>query len=248
MIPGLRVDSDWAGVDALVCEGAELALQAARSGMHVLLLQPFRLAPAQTALLRAEPRIVPAFLGRYLPSRRQVHQEVEARNLGRPGLIRLHDWDPSRSLDDQRIAENLDLVCWLMKASPNTVYAAKRDDEYVQVHLGFDGDAMALIDIDARPVGAPYGSLHLVGSRGAAYVDDHHNMQLLLKNHGIKATPTSEAALAWKHLLRWYFETFRSDGISDPLWSQVCIVNRLVSVVHECCRVRDAIAIGEGNG
>ena len=39
---------------------------------------------------------------------------------------------------------------------------------------------MALLDFSSlHPPGDPYRSLHVIGSLGAAYVDDHQNMQLL---------------------------------------------------------------------
>ena len=58
--------------------------------------------------------------------------------------------------------------------------ADPRAAEYLQVHLGFEGGGMALIDVaHSLPPGDGYRSLALIGSLGAAHADDHHNAQLL---------------------------------------------------------------------
>jgi myo-inositol 2-dehydrogenase/D-chiro-inositol 1-dehydrogenase len=52
--------------------------------------------------------------------------------------------------------------------------------DYTQLHLGFAGGGMALIDgTSSLPPGDGYFALSLIGSAGAAYADDHCDMQLL---------------------------------------------------------------------
>ncbi|MDA1274542.1 MAG: hypothetical protein O2960_10905 [Verrucomicrobia bacterium] len=55
-------------------------------------------------------------------------------------------------------------------------------------HLGFPNGGMAIIDVAAcRPSPHPYYSMHLIGSAGAAYADDHHNAHLLFDKKGSHA-------------------------------------------------------------
>ena len=134
-----------------------------------------------------------------LPSRQLIKRELDAGKLGEPGLIRIHHWEEtppftpaSRALPTVLLQE-IDCVLWLMGKSPTTVFALENTgsgprprwdrypgSRYLQVHLGFPEGAMALLDFSSlHPPGDPYRSLHVIGSLGAAYVDDHQNMQLL---------------------------------------------------------------------
>ena len=78
----------------------------------------------------------------------------------------------------------MDLACWLFGNRPSAIYTIGRGavplPEYVQAHLGFDGGGISAIDYTRTlPRGDGYQSLTLIGSAGAAYFDDHGNMQLL---------------------------------------------------------------------
>ena len=60
--------------------------------------------------------------------------------------------------------------------------------DYVQVHLGFEGDGMSVIDYSASlPPGPGYHFLSMIGSKGAAYADDHHNVNLVYGDGGTRA-------------------------------------------------------------
>jgi predicted dehydrogenase len=131
---------------------------------------------------------------RSLPSRKLIKRELEAGKLGEPGLIRVHCWEGSKASDPAgefppALLEQLDLILWLMGKPPQRVYASDlrrvsgRPGTYVQIHLSFPGNAMGLL-VYARllPESAPYCSLHVIGSAGAAYLDDQQNMQLLFQN------------------------------------------------------------------
>jgi len=118
---------------------------------------------------------------RYSPSRRLIKEQIDAGKLGAPGLVRIHDWQFSPAAgavaDPQSWNCDLDLTAWLIGARPERVYAvASTDHEYVQVHAAFPGAAMALID--RACVGNGYRSLSVIGSCGAAYADDHQNLQM----------------------------------------------------------------------
>ena len=94
-----------------------------------------------------------AHRGRFSPAIRLIKESLDAGKLGAPGLVRIHDWRSSAG-EDVSIAllGQLDLACWLNGTSPTVVYAQSPADPgaYVQVHLGFPGDAMAVIDCAAR--------------------------------------------------------------------------------------------------
>ena len=73
-----------------------------------------------------------------------------------------------------------DLALWLLGTKPTEIYALGRlGNAYLQVHFGFPGGGMAILDFSsALPAGRGYASVSLIGSRGAAYSDDHHNTHL----------------------------------------------------------------------
>ena len=137
----------------------------------------------------------PANPQRLLPSRQLVKRELDAGKLGEPGLIRIHHWEAAGVEADTAhelpaaLLQQIDVILWLMGKSPTVVYAIEnseaakaRPGRYLQIHLGFPGDAMALLVYSSlHPPGDPYRSLHVIGSAGAAYADDQQNMQLLYK-------------------------------------------------------------------
>ena len=148
---------------------------------------------------------------RMLPSRRLIKRELDAGKLGEPGLIRIHHWEAAGEEADGEgplpavLLQQIDIVLWLMGKSPTVVYAVKHErqarskpGQYLQIHLGFPGSAMALLVYSSlHPPGAPFRSLHVIGSAGAAYVDDQQNMQLLYKGGQVRGVlaeekPTSE--------------------------------------------------------
>ena len=129
-----------------------------------------------------------------LPSRQLIKRELDAGKLGEPGLIRIHHWEAGGEVDAAHqlpvaLLHQIDVILWLMGKSPTVVYAVEHRDKagnkqgrYLQIHLGFLGDAMALLVYSSLlPPGDPYRSLHVIGSAGAAYADDQQNMQLLYK-------------------------------------------------------------------
>ena len=173
-----------------------LIAQAAEAGKHVLVEPPL----AETALeaerltaaaLSAGVRLMPAHGDRFRADSRAVRASLDQGELGRPGLLRIHDWSPAGEENGNaspRALAALDLALWMFDGLPTHVFAAVQprgaaslsEAEYLQVHLGFEGGGMALIDVTrALPAGDGYRSLALIGSLGAAHADDHHNAQLL---------------------------------------------------------------------
>ena len=188
----------------------QYCLLAAAAGKHVLAAMPLahsRDAALRiiSACREAGVRLMVAQASRFSPALQTVKESLDGGQLGDPGLVRIHSWkaapdggwqraaeDSGQDSDRQRLLSGLvgeiDLACWLFGGRPDLVYALERntsgpsshDPDYVQLHLGFAGGGMALIDYTpSLPQGDGYFSLSLIGSSGAAYADDHRNMQLL---------------------------------------------------------------------
>lgn len=175
---------------------------------------------------------------RYLPSRRLVRQQVESGKLGEPGLVRIHRWSPA--VDEcascgglpTPLVQDLDVACWLAGKLPDLVYAVERSpagaksaSRFVQVHLGFPGGGMALIDhCHGLPAGDGYQSLSVIGSSGAAYADDHQNCQLVLQAGGARAVPTGEGVVHLAALVQEFADAARAGrdwSAAPPAWTDV---------------------------
>lgn len=155
---------------------------------------------------------------RFLPSRQLIRQQLDAGKLGQPGLIRLHRWEflPQNAEEisealPQPLVRDLDVTQWLMGRFPEVVFALEQQADkasgergrLLQVHLGFSEVGMALIDYTNRlPAGAPYHSLSLIGSSGAAHADDHQNMQLAFRGGHPLAVRMDEQKRQWSSLLQ----------------------------------------------
>lgn len=139
---------------------------------------------------------------RFVPSRQLIREQLDKGHLGEVGLVRSHRWTerPSPGAESAdalppMLTRDLDLVLWYANHSPNRAYAVSRPVEasgsrgsIVNIHLGFEGGGMALLDYARRmPQGGGYQSLSVIGATGAAYADDHQNMQLAYDS--ISATP-----------------------------------------------------------
>ena len=182
--------------------------QAAETGKHVFVETPLTLSiPAADAVIEAcQTAGVQLMVGqasRFLPAVQIVKESFETGKLGDPGLLRIHCWQsletgdldqPSRNAEhnggvlfDQTLRQ-IDLANWLFGQLPTEIYAVGhlqsqpqlKQWDSLQVHLGFPQGGMALIDCSMTlPKGSSYRSLSMIGARGAAYADDHHNVQLL---------------------------------------------------------------------
>jgi predicted dehydrogenase len=137
---------------------------------------------------------------RYLPSRQLVRKQLPL-PLGEPGLIRLHRWEPAATGPPglpKPLLCDLDVVLWLAGRRPNCVFAVEPKSDgvtgqYVQVHLGFPGGGMAVLDYtDRLPPGDDYRSLSVIAASGATYADDHQNVQLVYRGGHPHAVRTDE--------------------------------------------------------
>ncbi len=201
-----------------------LVAQAAATGKHVLLDMPLllRMPSSDAAIAACRSAGVTFMLGqvtRFLPSVAEVKNCLGSGVLGAPGLLRIHDWRPP-DIDEQApsdpeqadttaaifqaVLPGVNLANWILGAWPSEIYAvghagpegARGSYGYIQVHLGYPGGGMALVDRSMMlPPGSDYFSLSVFGSAGAAYADDHHNMHLLYGGGRPTALPAGQGKL-----------------------------------------------------
>ena len=179
---GENVEFDAAAVDSSADAGRAIA-----AGKHVLVGAPAAdsLEEMESLLKAAQEAGVFLAVGGLpvnVPANRVILDRLSSGKLGEPGLLRVHCWsgESSRSLAS-KLYGHIDLAIRFFGSSPAELYCVARGDQsYLQVHLGFTGGGMAVLDFSDRlPAGRGYDSLSLIGSSGAAYSDDHHNTHLL---------------------------------------------------------------------
>ena len=153
---------------------------------------------------------------RFSPGLQTILNRLSTGKLGAPGLLRVHRWNgTSDGSLAERVFGDVDLAIHMFASTPTNVYALRRADagtaDYVQIHLGFPNGGMALFDFSTRfPVGQTYGSLSLIGSRGAAYADDHHNTHLLFTGGDPRAL-ISDSGSGHSHVLQGFVDTIRDE-------------------------------------
>ncbi len=195
---------------------AAIALTAISAGRHVLVEKPLALSAdeavaVQQAATRADVRLMAAHTLRFMPANVQVQRALAAGELGRPGMLRSHRWlrrfpgppggwkhDHARTggLAVHEGVHEIDQALWLIDERPTHVHALAKP-ELLQIHLGYASGAMAICGIaTGLPLGSGYYSLALIGSLGAAYADDHHNVQLVYRGGRPQATLTDLRATA----------------------------------------------------
>jgi len=188
--------------------GIEDFAAAARAGKHILLEVAGTADSVATDELAATAgdsgaRLVIGRPHRFLPSMQTLRNSIVAGQLGRPGLVRVHRWrhaEDASSTPAAVLAPDIDLVCWLLDAIPDVVFAARSGNAEssgnLLVHLGFPGGGMAMLDLsDDLPEGDNYFSLSVIGSSGSAIADDHHNQQLIFGGGHPAAARTDHAPL-----------------------------------------------------
>jgi predicted dehydrogenase len=168
------------------------------------------------ALSPAGGRIMPAHEWRFVPEVIPVRRSSEDGKLGEPGLLRIHWWHTGPLPLRAAAFGQVDLAHWFFGSAAPSCHVLRRPD-YLQLHLGYPGNGMAMIDIAAgRPGLDSYYSLHLIGSNGAAYADDHHNAQLLFGGNGARALLTARNRLLG---MRSMLEEFVSGIVENRHWS-----------------------------
>jgi predicted dehydrogenase len=233
---------------AAFLDPTELATERAQrcldSGQHVLLLAgPWlsegALGRLSSAARNAGTRFAVLSPERFLPSRQLIREQLDSGRLGVPGLVRIHRWAHSASSVGEMpvpLLLDLDTAIWLMNETPDRVYALEAPQSGligrpIQLHLGFSGGGMALIDFADQPPGREsYQSLSVIGSSGAAYADDHQNMQLLYSRAGPpQALQVNERRAALVALVQSFVTDLleqKTESIDGASWMRVLEIAR----------------------
>lgn len=201
-------DFDAVLIHSPVSDHADQAKSAAAAKKHVFVETPLSTSETEALEIISTCRTwgVKLMMGqplRFLPSVQCLKTSLGSGQLGEPGLLRIHCWEPKASESGTqtqaptgtnarglcpRVVQRLDLASWLFGNLPGEVYATGRkvssagpcDFDYLQIHLGFPRGGMALITYATTlPAGPGYDALTLIGSTGAGYADDHFNTHLL---------------------------------------------------------------------
>jgi predicted dehydrogenase len=194
--------------------------RAARAGKNVLAGFPFG-ESAEAAEKLAEScraagvKLMPFGSARFVPAHLAVKEALASGKLGVPGLLRIHHW--SSGGDPRSELAVIDLALWCFGRLPREVYAVERrgpsgEMDYRQLHLGFGEGGMALIDVaTSLPDANDYWSMSVIASTGAAYADDHHNMQLQFRGATPQALRTSQGVRALLAELQEFVKAIESD-------------------------------------
>lgn len=157
----------------------------------------------------------PAFPWRFSPQAQSIRSSLDDGQLGTPGLLRLHHWHPGGITMDEQIAA-VDLALWLFGAVPDTTYCTSSSSNRL-IHLGFPGGGMAMIGFSgALPDDDGYHSLSLIGSRGAAYADDHRDRNLVFSGGSAKAELPGSRDAHIQPMLEDFLGSVRTGKLPEP--------------------------------
>lgn len=235
------------GIDAAVVGTCAEAMEAVNAGLHVLVESPVGETVEEVRALLDACEKAGAHLAmggglRHAPGNAAIRRRLDAGKLGRPGLLRVHRWSSGGSI---RIVGDLfadvDLALDWFSVTPREVYAMSPDEGAgLQVHLGFPGGGMALLDCTTSlPDGQRYDSLTLVGSDGAAYADDHHNTHLLLAGEQTRALFSRARGGRVREL-----EMFLSGLAAPTLPTELLEVHRVLDAIGRSSSTRSVVELG----
>ncbi len=154
------------------------------------------------------------------------------------------------------LVRDLDVVLWLIGQSPDAVYAVEQTDlepghsrgRFLQVHLGFPSGAMALLDFaDRLPPGDGYQSLSVIGSAGAAYADDHQNMQLVFRGGRPQAVCADESGRRHAAMVQETVEALHAGGDVSAHVSEWQNVLKVAEAVRQSIESNQSIGLRSGN-
>jgi hypothetical protein len=223
--------------DAVVCNcsmlnSAELEsqLQGGRRLFFIVDLLPDAMLSAPFA---SDSRIKLVNPERFHPKNQIIRQQLDAGKLGEPGFLRLHRWEPT----PLRLCD-LDLVLWYFAKAPNLVFATA-NDTCTQIHLGFPGGGMAMLDYaTGLPRGETYYSVSLICAHGAAYADEHADMQLAYQSGAPRAIRAEQTIVQWATMLQSFVEP--SETKSTHIWKDVVAAN---DAIEQSLRTHQSVAL-----
>ncbi|MCA9094188.1 MAG: Gfo/Idh/MocA family oxidoreductase [Planctomycetaceae bacterium] len=188
---------------------------------------------------------------RYDPGVMSVKSALDTARLGRPALLRTHAWlSPDQVGDSRRqLFQQLDLAAWIYQTLPTEVYALRHGErsDLRQVHLGFPESSMAIITLsESLPPGDRYHSYTLIGTTGAAYADDHRQMQLLFQGGSPKAKRTGMGILREVEELREFLAAIDEKRLPTVSGSAVEQSLLLADAVRQSIDLRQPLQLQGG--
>jgi predicted dehydrogenase len=186
-----------------------------------------------------------------------VKEQLDTGTLGEPGLLRIHSWesaDPADPIQQTPCVREIDLACWLFRQSPTQVYAVASSSEvlpetndYTQVHLGFANGGMSLIDkCRSLPAGDSYFSLSMIGSTGAAYADDHRNMQLSFRGGRPSAVNTGQEIAEAVLELQEFIDAIEQDREPSITIADVKTTAQVTMAITESLESKQPVSLEPG--
>ena len=209
-------------VDALVIHAPpdvlpDLVKTAAQSGKPMLvgpLLANTSGALRAISETSSQGSLMPATPWRFIPAIQAVKASIDTGKLGEIGLIRIHRWNALATAGTydipSRIIADIDIATWFFGSQPQKLVAQQSPlaDQYIQIHLHFENGCMVVIDeTSALPNGGDYFSLTVIGGTGAAYADDHRNMNLIVDGVYPHAIRTGQGAVHLAQQLQKFIDT-----------------------------------------
>ncbi len=246
--------------DGLCIDFPNFAIALASAGKQILVSdESFRsIADVEylaEAFTKSEARLMVGHELRHRSDVKPVQEALTSGRIGKPGLLRIHHWkrslpDGSMCLVDRMLDKQLDLACWLFGHPPEIAFCRRQGRaidrrgadrfDFVQIHLGFPDQGMALIDVShSEDIGANYSTLSLIGSTGAAYADDHHNTQLLIQADGCRGQTTEETHVPLQSQLQDFV-----DAIVENREPRID-VDALRTMFHVDSMITKSVATGE---
>jgi predicted dehydrogenase len=249
-----RVEPDWIERDL-------------DAGKHVLVPASCKLPPGlletwSGVALRRGAQLAVLNPDHFLPSRRLIRQQLDSGRLGNPGLVRLHRWEPGSQAGSANsggnvgpaslptpLVRDLELIWSWMGVSPNVVYAVAAPADAAPgpcllVHLGFVGGGMAMLDYtDRLPAGDDYLSLSVIGSSGAAYADDHQNVQLVYRGGRPQAFRVEERSLQLAGMVQEFVDGLRANRSFAATVSRWSGALKLAGLVSQSLASRRAVGL-----
>jgi len=209
------------------------------------------LGPWAATIGEANALLMPAHPWRFIPSIQAVRRSVDSGNLGVPGLLRIHRWLPASLIKtpiSERLMPDVDLACWLFSDTPESVWSLQSatNEDYLQFHLGFTNGGMAIIDLSASlPSGGDYYSLTMIGETGAAYADDHHNMNLLYSGGQPNAIRTNQGRAELVKQLQEFVDVIDGECEQSIFLADTLRAAQVVEQVLESANNREVVKRGQ---
>ena len=211
------------------------------SGKPILVAADLRYARLHQ-LVSAEPNVIVTNADRYLPSLQLIKQHLNSGKLGTPGLVRIHRWQTHTG--QASVWHDLDLIGWYFAADVRAVYAVQHV-RGLHVHLGMGEKGMATIDLATIPAGDPYYSLTVIGAHGAAYADDHANVQLAYQGDQPRGIRTEEGVVQFATLLQEFIDAVASGRIDSFDRTNVGAILQISNALTQSFQTKQAIVLAE---